>query len=38
MVRQQKWSDSTWFGKCSIHYAFSVSPLWCSQVWLHCRY
>ena len=22
MVRQETWSYSTWFGKCSIHYAY----------------
>ena len=28
----------TWFDKCSIHYAYSVWTLWCSQVWLYCSY
>jgi len=23
MVRQETWSYSTWFGKCSIHYAYN---------------
>jgi len=36
MVKQETWSCSTWFGKCSIHYAYNVSALWCSQVWLYC--
>jgi len=38
MVRQEMWSYSTWFDKCSIHYAYSVSlsTSWCSQVWLYC--
>jgi len=36
MVRQETWSYSTWFGKCSIHYAYKVSNLWCSQVCLYC--
>jgi len=27
MVRQETWSCSTWFGKCSIHYAYKVSTL-----------
>jgi len=37
MVRQEKWSCSTWFGKCSIHYANKVSTLWlyCSNL---CAY
>jgi len=30
VVRQE--THSTWFGKCSIHYAYIVSTLWCSQV------
>jgi len=38
MVRQEMWSCSTCFGKCSIHYAYNVSTLWCSQVWLCCSY
>jgi len=25
MGRQEMWSYSTWFGKCSIHYAYNVS-------------
>jgi len=25
MARQETWSCSTWFGKCSIHYAYNVS-------------
>jgi len=25
MVRQEMWSYSTWFGKCSIHYAYNVN-------------
>jgi len=37
MVRQETWSCSTWFGKCSIHYAYNVSTL-CAQVWLYCSY
>jgi len=37
MVRQETWSYSTWFGKCSIHYAYTVSTL-CSQIWLYCSY
>jgi len=36
MIRQETWSHSTWFDKCSIHYAYSVSTLWCSQVLLYC--
>jgi len=27
VVRQEMWSCSTWFGKCSIHYAYRVSTL-----------
>jgi len=27
MVRQETWSYSTWFGKCSSHYAYNVSTL-----------
>ena len=23
MVRQETWTYNTWFGKCSIHYAYS---------------
>jgi len=38
MVRQETWSYSTWFGKCSIHYAYNVSSLWCSQVWHYCSH
>jgi len=38
MVRQETWSYSTWFDKCSNHYAYKVSTLWCSQVWLYCSY
>jgi len=38
MVRQLMWSYSSWFGKCSIHYTYSVSTLWCSQVLLYCNY
>jgi len=38
IVRQKTWSYSTWFGKCSIHYAYKVSTLWSSQVWLYCGY
>jgi len=38
MVRQEMWSYSTWFGKCSVHYAHSVSTSWCPQVWLYCSY
>jgi len=36
MIRQETWSYNTWFGKCSIHYACSVSTLCCSQVCLYC--
>jgi len=25
VVRQETWSYSAWFGKCSIHYVYSVS-------------
>jgi len=32
IVRQETWSYSTWFDKCSIYYACSVSTLWYSQV------
>ena len=35
VLRQEMWSYSTWFGKCSIHSAYSVSTLWSSQV---CHY
>jgi len=38
MARQETWSYSTWFGICSINYAYNVSTLWCSQVWLYCSY
>jgi len=38
VIRQEMWSYSTWFGKCSIHCAYSVSTLWCSRVWLYCSY
>jgi len=38
MVRQEMWSYSTWFGKCSIYCGYNVSSLWCSQVWLYCSY
>jgi len=31
-------TEATCFGKCSIHYAYSVSALWCSQVWLYFSY
>jgi len=24
MAMQETWSYSTWFGKCSIHYAYTV--------------
>jgi len=24
MAMQETWSYSTWFGKCSIHYAYAV--------------
>jgi len=27
MVRQETWSHSTWFGKCSIHYVYKVSTM-----------
>jgi len=30
MAMQETWSYSTWFGKCSIHYAYSVLTLWYS--------
>ena len=36
--RREMWSYSTFSGKCSIHYAYRVSALWCSQIWLHCSY
>jgi len=29
-------SLTTCFDKCSIHFAYSVSALWRSQVWLYC--
>jgi len=29
MMRQETWSYSTWFDKCSIHYAYNVTTLWC---------
>jgi len=38
MVRQETWPYSTWFGNCSIHYAYNVSTSWCFQVWLYCSY
>jgi len=27
VVKQETWSYSTWLGKCSIHYAYSISTL-----------
>jgi len=39
MVKQETWSYSTWFGKCSVHYMHnSFSTLWYSRVWLYCSY
>jgi len=35
VLRQEMWSYSTWFGKCSSHSAYSASTLWSSQV---CHY
>jgi len=34
VVMQETWSHSTWFDKCSIHYSYSVSTLWCSGLTL----
>jgi len=38
VARHETWSYSNWLRKCSIHYTYSVSTLWCSQVWLYCSY
>jgi len=38
MVRQETWSYCTRLGKRSTHYAYKLSTLWCSQVWLYCSY